>query len=142
MTKEKNDMTNGQSFKKGDIVVFKAEHLHISEEIIKDDILTVYDVSKDGNKVWVRHPAVGKVDASELDMYLPYDRRAAFLTRLQSLLKEFSASISADAEGSYCGDDIKSVSVIINIDNECLEYDMTDCDAEINADTIMDFDKE
>ena len=81
-------------------------------------------------------------DIADCEIVKAYDRRMAFLTRLQSLLREFDASISADAEGSYCGDDIKSVSVIINVGDECFEYDVTDCDVVINADNIMDFDKE
>lgn len=70
------------------------------------------------------------------------DAKTAFLTRLQSLLREFDASISVYAEGSYCGDDIKSVSVFITVGDEYFEYDVTDCDVVINADNIMDFDKE
>ena len=127
-------MTNEHNFKKGDIVVFKGEHLHISEEIIKDDILTVYDVSEDGNKVWVKYPAVGKVDASELDMYLPYDRKTTFLRELQALLKKFDASMGFDADYGY------SVGLSLWLNGKEVIHDKEVC--KIDADNIMDFDKE
>lgn len=134
-----DNMTNEQNFKKGDIVVYNGEHLHISEEIIKDDILTVYDVSQNGDKVWVKHPAVGKVDASELEMYLPYDRRTDFLRKLGALLREFDASI-----GYFIGDDEKygwCDYPFLKIGDETIKYPAGEID-EITADNIMDFDKE
>lgn len=134
-------MTNEHKFKKGDIVVFKGEHLHISEEIIKDDILTVYDVSEDGNKVWVKHPAVGKVDASELDMHLPYDRKTAFLRELQGLLRKYDAFFVAhktDMPVSVYFNDNENDIPFASIGKEINKG----CGVIVTADNIMDFDKE
>lgn len=127
-------MTNKHNFKKGDRVKIEIPGICDIGEIIGENAIGGYNVKCGENY----HYGVSEAYLEPTSL----DRRTAFLTRLQSLLKEFDARISADAEGSYCGDDIKSVSVIINVGDECMEYDMTDCDAVITADNIMDFDKE
>lgn len=69
------------------------------------------------------------------------DPKTAFLTRLQSLLREFDASIMLDAKGSYCGNDVESVTMSFCFNNEYIDYTITDFDKEITADNIMDYDK-
>lgn len=68
--------------------------------------------------------------------------KTAFLTRLRDLLAEFNASIMLDAKGSYCGDDVESVTMSICFNNEHIDYTITDFDKEITADSIMEYDKE
>ncbi len=64
----------------------------------------------------------------------PIDKRTEFLTRLGSLF------LSADAVGSYCGDDIESVTLIIGIGDRCLiNYNIADPNVIINAGNIMDY---
>lgn len=70
------------------------------------------------------------------------DPKTAFLTRLRDLLAEFNASIMLDAKGSYCGDDVESVTMSICFNNEHIDYTITDFDKEITADSIMEYDKE
>ncbi len=73
----------------------------------------------------------------------PIDKRTAFLTRLGALLKEFNAFLSADAVGSYCGDDVEKVTLIIGIADECvLNYNIADPNVIITADNIMGFEKD
>lgn len=70
---------------------------------------------------------------SEVEPIQPLDRRTAFLTRLQSLLREFDAAIEPEYS-SYS--EVGIVSIIVG--SECVveSYDT------ITADNIMDFDKE
>ncbi|WP_287136179.1 hypothetical protein, partial [Clavibacter sp.] len=75
--------------------------------------------------------------ASDVEPIQPLDRRTAFLTRLQSLLREFDAHIEP------CGCEIEGLSIVLK-DNEEIYYKMDDFSPmrNITADNIMDFDKE
>lgn len=99
-------------------------------EDIDDDELYV---SFSGYGVFLTLPA------SDVEPIQPLDRRTAFLTRLQSLLREFDASI-----GYFIGDDDKygwCDYPTLKIGDEVIKYPAGEID-EINADNIMDFDKE
>ena len=77
---------------------------------------------------------------SEFEPIQPLDRRTAFLTRLQSLLREFDAKIC----GGLSDISKKDVVFILIGDNDRVKYlnGSSDTYAHINADNIMDFDKE
>lgn len=70
------------------------------------------------------------------------DRKTAFLTRLSELMREFDAKIVLDAKGSYCGDDVESITMSLCLNGEALNYTITDFDKEITPDNIMDYDKD
>lgn len=70
------------------------------------------------------------------------DRRDVFLSELKGLLEKYDASIMLDAKGSYCGDDVESVTMSLCFNNEHIDYTITDFDKEITPDNIMDYEKE
>lgn len=79
------------------------------------------------------------VDIKDLELIEPLDRKTAFLTELQALLRKYDAKIESCAEGTedswidiYFGDEC----VI------CFDRNPQTCCATITADNIMDFDKE
>lgn len=72
----------------------------------------------------------------------PVDPKIAFLSELKGLLERYEASIMIDAKGSYCGDDVESVTMSLCFNNEHIDYTIADFDKEIAADNIMDYDKE
>lgn len=72
---------------------------------------------------------------SEFEPIQPLDRRTAFLTRLQSLLREFDARIN-DHDGYKLYIDFG----IHGEGSDRIVY--SDTEGEITADNIMDFDKE
>ena len=72
---------------------------------------------------------------SEFESIQPLDRRTAFLSELQALLRKYDARI-------YDEDEYK---VIIDLDIHCEKSERIECmgtDGEINADNIMDFEEE
>ena len=69
----------------------------------------------------------------DVELIAPLDRKIAFLTRLQSLLREFDAKIEPEFN-SYA--DMGIVSILVGG-----EYVVESVDT-ITADNIMDFDKE
>lgn len=91
-----------------------------------------YDVEWDDGEV----ETVGESDIE------PIDRRDVFLFELKGLLAKYGASIMLDAKGSYCGDDVESVTMSFCFNNEHIDYTITDFDKEITSDNIMDYDKE
>ena len=130
MTKEKNDMTNEHNFKVGDKVRIKDSPLVSPDYVgriceIASVTAGAHITFKDCDSIW--NPDV-------LELVEPYDRRTAFLTRLQSLLREFDAEIEINPyyETAAC------LSLWLN--KECAfknkEARM------ITADNIMSFDKE
>ena len=130
MTNEKNDMANEHNFKVGD-KVYMAYDPTISA--------IVTDVCHEG-----KYDYYVKKDGSEFTTgcqeYELLDAKTAFLTRLQSLLREFDAKI--------CGglSDISEQDVVFILigGNDKVKYLNGDTDtyAHINADNIMDSDKE
>lgn len=70
------------------------------------------------------------------------DKKLAFLSELKGLLEKYDASIMLDAKGSYCGDDVESVTMSFCFNNEYIDYTITDFAKEITADNIMDYEKE
>ena len=80
---------------------------------------------------------------AQLELVKAYNHKTAFLTELKDLLAKYDARISLYAKGSYCGDDIESVTMSISVGNECIDYTIKDFfDTDISADNIMDYDKE
>ena len=140
MTKEKNDMANEHNFNVGDKVTANQYYdidingysttIPIGEEGVIEDIYTDELLVSFGNYgVSLIRPI------SEFEPIQPLDRRTAFLTRLQSLLREFDARI-------YDEDEYK---VIIDLGIHSNKGERIECmgtDGEVNADNIMDFDKE
>ena len=129
MTKEKNNMTNEHNFNVGDrVIADDAEYSGIVTAV--DDIGC--DVRfDDGEETWILKDLLHHSDDT------PYDRRTAFLTRLQSLLREFDAHIEP------CGCEIEGLSIVLK-DNEEIYYKMDDFSPmrNLTADNIMAFDKE
>lgn len=76
-----------------------------------------------------------------MELIEPLDRKTAFLRELQALLRRHNAFFSVDAEGARCEDDVKKVGLTIFIGDERMTRDVTE-DCVIEADNIMDFDKE
>lgn len=73
------------------------------------------------------------VDINDVEPIQPLDRRTAFLTRLQSLLREFDAEI-----GDSGITRIEGVEITFGDNTPCIRYKH----CTLNADNIMDFDKE
>lgn len=134
-------MTNEHNFKVGDRVRFVGDYDHYVERILeKDEEYAVTYVDSAGNCDLSVPCTAYSVSGEDLELGEPYDRRTAFLTRLQSLLKEFDARIyDEDCYRLYIDFDI-------HIDKKgCLDYQRivySDTSGEITADNIMDFDKE
>ena len=129
MTKEKNDMANEYNFKVGDRVRLKRDNTFIG---------TIIDVGFNSvNIVWDCEP--DEIYQQRYENIEHIDRRTAFLTRLQSLLKEHNATIQA-----YMSD-VDTAGLCIYFADENVEeadYKQNDTICEITADNIMDFDKE
>ena len=137
MTKEKNDMAKEYKINKGDRVRFVGDYDHYVEDVLKKDAeYTVVDADMCGCDLAVQCTAYS-VSGKDLELVEPYDRRTAFLTRLQSLLREFDAHIEP------CGCEVEGLSIVLK-DNEEIYYKMDDFSPmrNLTADNIMDFDKE
>lgn len=131
-------MTNGQNFKKGDIVRLKSKDQ--LPDWLKNSSGQIAEVAayfpdedrysmKFGNEY---HPMKGEYfEPCPRDIYMA-QRRTAFLRKLGALLKEFDAAIEPEYS-SYS--EVGIVSIIVG--SECIveSYDT------ITADNIMDFDK-
>lgn len=76
------------------------------------------------------------------DIIQPIGTIDEFLYEFKSLMMKYGAKISFDAEGSYCGDDVNSVTMSIDIENKAISYTITDFDKLLTSDNIMDYDKE
>lgn len=83
-----------------------------------------------------------KVFIAKEEWIKPYAPKTAFLTELKGLLEKYGAKIMLDAKGCYCGDDVDSVTMSFCLNGEVLNYTVTDFEAEITPDNIMDYDKE
>lgn len=81
------------------------------------------------------------IPVSDVELIQPLDRKTAFLTELRELMRRYNAFFSVDAEGARCEDDVKKVELTIFIGEERMTRDVTE-DCVIEADNIMDFDKE
>lgn len=115
-------MTNGQNFKKGDIVRVKCTD-------IEDVVIDVLD-----NNVFLKNNGYWSVNVIEL--VEPTDRRTAFLRKLGALLREFDARIYDN--------DYYRVYIDLGIHDSLNPMErivFTDTEGEITADNIMDFDK-
>ena len=135
-------MTNEHNFKVGDKVTANQYYdidingysttILIGEEGVIEDIYTDELLVSFGNYgVSLIRPI------SEFESIQPLDRRTAFLTRLQSLLREFDAHIEP------CGCEIEGLSIVLK-DNEEIYYKMDDFSPmrNLTANNIMNFDKE
>lgn len=100
---------------------------------------TVIDVDADGYIINPDHVEEMWIAAEDAEAY---DRKTDFLTRLSELMREFDVKLSASAIGSYCGDDIESVSLHILIDGSSLSYDMTNDDTFVTPSNILNYEKE
>ncbi|MBD5367290.1 MAG: hypothetical protein HDR82_09905 [Bacteroides sp.] len=129
MTKEKNDMTNEHNFKVGDRVRLKGDYAFVG---------TIVDVGLySADIIWDCEP--NEIYLQAFDCIEHIDRRTAFLTRLQSLLREFEATLVAHKTDM-------PVSVYFK-DNEAPSASIgkeinKGCGVVVTADNIMDFDKE
>ena len=135
-------MTNEHNFNIGDKVTANQYYdidingysttILIGEEGVIEDIYTDELLVSFGNYgVSLIRPI------SEFESIQPLDRRTAFLTRLQSLLREFDAHIEP------CGCEIEGLSIVLK-DNEEIYYKMDDFSPmrNLTANNIMNFDKE
>ncbi|MBD5173815.1 MAG: hypothetical protein HDT08_04170 [Bacteroidales bacterium] len=120
MTKEKNDMTNEHNFKAGDKVRVKCTDI---EDIVIDVCNGNAFLKKGG--YW---------NVKTLELVESLDRRTAFLTRLQSLMREFDAEIIFHCDYKQ---ETLATSIIIG-ESEIRRNEVYG----VTADNIMDFDKE
>ena len=133
MTKEKNDMAKEYKINKGDRVRFIGDYDHYVEDVLKKGAeYTVVDADMCGCDLAVQCTAYS-VSGEDLELVEPYDRRTAFLTRLQSLLREFDAEIGDSGIRL-----LKGMEITFGTDTPRIRYNH----CTINADNIMDFDKE
>lgn len=117
-----------KKFKVGDFVrrILSGEIVKI--EVIKED--------------WIAYrEARMMTSACPMEEVEPVDPKTAFLSELKGLLEKYDASIMLDAKGSYCGNDVESVTMSLCFNNEHIDYTITDFDKEITPDNIMDYDK-
>ena len=126
MTKEKNDMTNEYSFKVGDRVT------------LAGDTNAVGTIRYVGKETCIVDFGMGDSTVGYKDIQ-PLDRRTAFLTRLQSLLREFDASFIAHKTDMPVSVYFKgNVTPAASIGKEINKG----CGVVVKAGYIMDFDKE
>ena len=135
-------MTNEHNFNIGDKVTanqyYDIDINGYSTTIPTGEIGLIEDIDDDELYVsFSRYGVFLTLPASDVEPIQPLDRRTAFLTRLQSLLREFDAHIEP------CGCEIEGLSIVLK-DNEEIYYKMDDFSPmrNITADNIMDFDKE
>ena len=135
-------MTNEHNFNIGDKVTanqyYDIDINGYSTTIPTGEIGLIEDIDDDELYVsFSRYGVFLTLPASDVEPIQPLDRRTAFLTRLQSLLREFDASIEP------CGCEIEGLSFVLK-DNEEIYYKMDDFSPmrNLTADNIMDFDKE
>ncbi|MDE6246656.1 MAG: hypothetical protein K2M41_02285 [Muribaculaceae bacterium] len=131
-------MTNKYNFKVGDKVTANQYYdidingysttIPIGEEGVIEDIYSDELLVSFGNYgVSLIRPI------SEFESIPPLDRHTAFLTRLQTLLREFDAEIG-DSGIRF----LKGMEITFGTDTPRIRYNH----CTINADNIMDFDKE
>ena len=123
MTKEKIDMTNEHNFKVGDYARIKCNGRICRVDIADEGtgLVGVIEYPKYANTYSV-------ADIESLD------RRTAFLTRLQSLLREFDAEIIFHCDYKQ---EMLATSIIVG-ESELRQNEIYG----VTADNIMDFDKE
>lgn len=127
-------------FKIGDRVRFTGDYHHYAESTLEvGKEYTVVSADEYGCDLSVQCTAYS-VDAEDLELVEPLDRKTAFLRELQALMRKYDAEI--------CGglSDISEEDVVfILVDNkDKVKYlnGTSDTYAHITADNIMDFDKE
>ena len=76
------------------------------------------------------------------DIIQPIGTIDEFLYEFKSLMMKYGAKISFDAEGSYDGDDVNSVTMFIGVENKEISYTITDFGKSLTPDNIMDYGKE
>lgn len=133
---------SGREIRVGDKVRYKGEPLWISENIVKDDIATVYEVCSNGN-VRLSFPAVGLCSVDDVEFVTP--KRTVFLERLGALLEEFDAEITYTEGDCELHIDIGDGNKFDRISYmfEYPGYDYGDGGyLKLTADNIMDFEKE
>ena len=138
-------MTNEHNFKVGDkVATTKSYDIAINGNTTTMPIGEVGVIENvDGEELLVDFPAYYcalTLMASDVEPIQPLDRCTAFLTRLQSLLREFDAKVC----GGLSDISEKDVVFILIGGNDKVKYlnGTSDTYAHINADNIMDFDKE
>ena len=127
-------MTNEYKINKGDRVRFIGDYDHYVEDVLKKGAeYTVVNAGMCGCDLAVQCTAYS-VSGEDLELVEPHDRRTAFLSRLQSLLREFDAEIVF-----HCNYDIHTLSTSIIVG----DYEMQRKEVYgVNDFNIMDFDKE
>ena len=129
----KSDMTNEHNFKVGDkVATDDAEYSGIVTAV--DDMGCKVRFA-DGEELFFLNGILHHSDLSD------YDRRTAFLTRLQSLLKEFDAKIYGGLSDICSDEEVLYIQIGLDrIEYRNGQYNV--CYPHIAADNIMDFDKE
>ncbi|MBD5302406.1 MAG: hypothetical protein HDS16_05360 [Bacteroides sp.] len=134
-------MTNEHNFKVGDKVAAKRSYTLIAngyENIIPMGEVGIVE-NVDGEELLVDFSGYFcalTLNIADVEPIKPLGRRTAFLTRLQSLLREFDATIEVD-QTSY--DSLPNIVLWIDGLKESAYYSAI---TEITADNIMGFDKE
>lgn len=125
--------------KTGDIVRFTGDYHHYAESALEvGKEYTVVSADEYGCDLSVQCTAYS-VDSEDLELVEPLDRKPAFLTELRELLKSHNATIQSYMSG------VDAVGLCIYFGDENIEevdYQHNDTICEIDADNIMDFDKE
>ncbi|MBD5314660.1 MAG: hypothetical protein HDS08_00590 [Bacteroides sp.] len=125
-------MSKEYKINKGDRVRFVGEYDHYVEDCLKaGNEYTVVDADMCGCDA-VRCTA-DSVNGEDLELVEPYDRSTTFLTRLQSLLREFDAEIVFHCDYKQ---ETLSTSIIVG-ESELRRNEVYG----FTADNIMDFDK-
>lgn len=146
-TKIGNDMSEQKKFKVGDRVRFTRKDCHWIETSIHngDEGVVIGDGSGYfPNSVDVNFSGVSdEISVNDLELVESYDPTTDFLTRLQSLLREF------DAEIRFVEDDYSPAIIFMGHKDETTRfgkfvdgvvlYSNHGC---ISADSVMDYDKE
>ena len=119
---------------KGDRVRFIGDYDYYVEDVLKKGAeYTVVDADMCDCDLAVQCTAYS-VSGEDLELVEPYDRRTAFLTRLQSLLREFDAEIVFHCDNKQ---ETIATSIIVG-KSESRRNEVYG----VTADNIMDFDKE
>lgn len=126
-------------FKQGDRVRFTGDYDHYVESTLeKGDEYAVTYVDSVGNCDLSVPCTAYSINAEDLELVEPLDRRTAFLSELSELLRKYDAEIH-DGEMYYISIDIDA-----NSENKQeINYNLSEMDKWwLDADNIMDFDKE
>ena len=119
----------------GDRERITGDYTHYAESALaKGEVYTVVHADRIGGYDLAVQYTVYSVEAEDLEVVEPLDHRTAFLTRLQSLLREFDAEIIFHCDNKQ---ETIATSIIVG-KSESRRNEVYG----VTADNIMDFDKE